>query len=162
MKRYLAVVGLALVGSGSIATPASAGGQHCKNIKAQFSSNVLLSGCTSVVGLCTTGTVQNGPLTSTFSFTALGLGPTAGMPGVEPPTTLSLSGSVVFDLGADGQVFSADVGIFDSARGLFTEVHRINGGTGKFVGATGELFGFGFARPDGSGFDGELRGTVCY
>ncbi len=114
MKRYLAVVGLALVGSGSIATPASAGGQHCKNIKAQFSSNVLLSGCTSVVGLCTTGTVQNGPLSSTFSFTALGLGPTAGMPGVEPPTTLSLSGAVVFDL-ADGSTSISSVLCFEPA-----------------------------------------------
>ncbi|MFO0724306.1 MAG: hypothetical protein U1E65_11015 [Myxococcota bacterium] len=145
-----------------MAREASAGGQHCKSINAQFSSNILLSGCTSPVGLCTAGTVDNGQLRGTFSFTALGLAPFAGMPGVEAPTTLSLSGAVVFNLGGGDTVTSSDVGIFDSALGLETEVHRINGGTGRYAGATGELFGSGFARPDGSGFDGELHGTVCY
>ncbi len=53
----------------------------------------------------------------------------------------------------------SDAGVFDTARGTFSELWRVESGTGLLAGATGDLFAFGFATETGLG--GDVRGHVC-
>lgn len=56
-----------------------------------------------------------------------------------------------------------NVGIFDFATGLFTEIARIdpNASTGRFAGATGVLFTSGKTADGGATFQSKIIGEIC-
>ena len=139
-------------------------GGRCKQIRARFMNTIVTEGCTSPVGLCTAGEstgsrLLNGPNT----FTAFGLVPSAGLPGIVPETTVSFAGERVMRTERGTLTLSA-VGVFDTAptaMGEFDELETVIGGTGRFAGATGTLHLFGRSTADGSGFLGNIRGEIC-
>src|SRR5215469_5100989 len=86
------------------------------------------SGCPSPVGICTTGTIAGGPLKGTTSFTALAL-----IPG-PAPSTMAYTGTLTIATD-QGTLNISDVGVLDQANTVFSEIDRIQGGTGIFSGA---------------------------
>ena len=143
-------------------------GNKCKNIRAKIDTTLLApESCTdSPVALCTQGKITHSwLLRGTTSFNALDLSPSAGLttftPPVEPASTLSYGGELVITT-RFGTLTISDVGVFDTALGIFSEVDRITSGTGIFEGSTGNLFIFGDVKEDGSGFTGDIRGEICF
>lgn len=133
----------------------------CIPVHATINALFVTAGCTSPVGLCTAGQLSgSGILNGSTSFTALGIAPAAGITGIEPDTTLSYHG-VLEVTTRHGTLAISDIGVFDQAVGVYSEVDRITAGTGRFENATGTLFIHGDAYSDGSGFDGEVRGQIC-
>jgi len=112
--------------------------------------------CNSPVGFCAAGTFKgNHGFKGTSFFSAISFNPIANdpqgrqvVPGVSTYTT------------EDGSITISDVSVFDTARGTFSGVGRIVQGTGRFAGATGDVFTAGHALPDGS-FTNELNGEIC-
>jgi len=144
-------------------------GTPCFDVRATISVRFATDACDSVVGLCTRGTVRSrgaGFLRGTTRFRATGLGggvvgeASIVTPPAEPPTTWAYSGELSIAT-ALGTLELEDAGVFDTARGTFTELNRAVGGTGVFRGATGDLFIFGYAHDDFGGFDGTIRGDLC-
>ncbi len=133
----------------------------CIPVRAKIESTFVTDGCESPVGLCTEGRVTRGGfLNGKTSFVALGAAPSAGLEGVEPETTLSYSGELKVST-RHGSWKTSDVGVFDQAAGTFSELDRVVEGTGKFKNASGQLFIYGNATADGSGFTGDIRGEIC-
>ena len=133
----------------------------CIPVHATINALFVTAGCTSPVGLCTAGQLSgSGILNGSTRFTALGIAPAAGITGIEPDTTLSYHG-VLEVATRHGTLSISDIGVFDQAVGVYSEVDRITAGTGRFENATGTLFIHGDAFSDGSGFDGEVRGQIC-
>ena len=117
--------------------------------------------CQSPFLLCTAGKIVGaGPLNGASTFTTLGLAPSAGMPGVVPPTTLSYAGALVITT-RHGQIQLGDVGILDQGNLVFTEIDQVQGGTGSFAGKTGTWFISGPIIDNGTGFRGEIDGQLC-
>lgn len=136
-------------------------GQQLHPVTAWISASFTSAGCASPIGLCTAGTIRGvGPLDGATFFTTYAAAPSAGMPAVEPATTLSYAGQLVITT-AQGSLTISDVGVFDQARLMFSEIDRVSSGTGLFAGASGRLFSFGDA-PNGTGFEGPLVGSLCY
>lgn len=163
---FVAAACLLLVASSASATDTSS--QVCIPVYAELSASFYSLDCTSAVGLCTSGTVTTltGHPIGHMEYTAGGLGgapvgeASIVTPAIEPATTWSYAGQLVIST-AIGQVTTSDVGVLDTVSGAFTEFNRIESGTGYFSDATGTLFISGFAFPDGSGFAGDIRGTIC-
>lgn len=131
----------------------------CAPINAQLDGSIVP--CTeSPVGFCAVGAVSSGLLKGTKAAVYLGASPSAGMPGVEPQTTISYSASQVFHTDK-GDLQMSVVGVSDYARLVFTEVARITGGTGLFANATGNLFISGTFAPDGISFQSRVTGEIC-
>jgi len=150
-----------------VVNAASIGAAHaeeerlCLPVHANINSEFTGTGCESPVGLCTEGMITNGGfLNGKTFFTALSVAAAAGMPGVEPETTLSYSGFLEVQTG-HGDLQIQDVGISETATGTFSEIERIVGGTGRFAEASGTLFIYGDATADGTGFTGTIRGEMC-
>jgi hypothetical protein len=63
-----------------------------------------------------------------------------------------------------GVVKTHNVGIFDVATGLFSEIARIdpNASTGNFAGATGVLYINGTSADGGATFQAEIPGEICF
>jgi len=143
-------------------------GARCFDTRATISVRFVTEGCTSVVGMCIAGRIRSrhGILSGTTAFQATGLGggvvgePSIVFPPAEPPTTWSYSGQLAVT-GPLGTLDLEDVGVFDTARGTFTEMNRVMGGTGVWRDATGDLFIYGHAHDDFGGFDGTIRGQIC-
>lgn len=152
------VFALSLIGTRTVAAE---NGGMCIPIHAKIRSTFFAEGCYSPVRLCTTGEItEGGILNGTTEFTALSLAPAAGMSGVEPDTTLSYSGLLKITT-THGMLLIRDVGMFDTAKGVFSELDRITEGTERFSGASGTLFIYGTASADGTGFGGSIRGEIC-
>ncbi len=133
----------------------------CIPIHAKIESYYSADGCDSPVELCTKGQItQGGILNGSTEFTALSVSQSAGMYGVEPVTTLSYSGELRITT-KHGMLTVWDVGVFDTARGVFSELDRITGGTERFAGASGTLYIYGPSTADGSGFIGSIKGEIC-
>ncbi len=135
--------------------------ETCIPVQAKINAQFNVAGCTSPVGLCTTGQItEGGILNGETRFTALSIATAAGMHGIEPDSTLSYHG-VLEIITKDGALYMRDVGVFDQSVRVFSEVDRITAGIGRFETARGTLFIYGNAFEDGSGFDGEVRGQIC-
>ena len=119
------------------------------NITSTFANG---SGCPSPVGICTTGAIASGPLKGTTSFTALALTPGPA------PSTLAYTGTLTIATD-QGTLNISDVGVLDQANAVFSEIDRIQGGTGIFSGATGVLFISG--KETTTGFEGKVTGNLC-
>src|SRR5688500_1377146 len=143
-------------------------GTRCVDVRASIEVRFTTDGCTSPVGMCTAGEVRSrgGVLVGRSSFQATGLGggvvgeASIVTPPAEPASTWSYSGELAI-AGPLGTLELEDVGVFDTARGTFTEMNRVMGGTGIWRDATGDLFIYGHAHDDFGGFDGTIRGQVC-
>lgn len=145
----------------SVRIVAAEGNGMCIPVHAKIQSTFFAEGCSSPVGLCTTGEItESGLLNGSTSFVALGMSPAAGMPGAEPDTTLSYSGLLKITTRL-GVLTIRDAGVFDTARGVFSEIERITEGTERFFNASGTLFIYGTAFADGTGFSGSIKGEVC-
>ena len=158
--NFLLVVIIAMsvfAGRQALASP----DETCIPVQAKIKALFNIAGCTSPVGLCTTGQITGGGiLNGETRFTALSIAPAAGMTGIEPDSTLSYHG-VLEIITRDGVLYIRDVGVFDQDVRVYSEVDRITAGIGRFENASGTLFIYGNAFEDGSGFDGEVRGQVC-
>ena len=144
------------VSMAAIALLAACGGQADPNcdgvntaIVTTYSSD---PGCTSPVGVCTTGTVSSGDLAGTTWFTALTLNP-----GPSPDLHL-YTGDLVITT-ASGTVTLRDSGMLNSATGYFFEVQQVVSATGAQMGSSGMLISEGLATS--TGFQGSLSGSLC-
>lgn len=109
-----------------------------------------LTGPTTTVSQIIGGGLLHGTTTAVLNFTG-GEGDVAFYDGTLELTTKH--GVVYYDL------FN---GTFNLATGEFTADSAITGGTGRFDGATGDLYFHGFVLADGvSFFDDEISGSVC-
>ncbi|MEP6496015.1 MAG: hypothetical protein ABJF01_25265 [bacterium] len=130
-----------LMGTGAVSPEHS--DKKCKKLEAQIIAVPLTTGCTSAFGLCTAGTIDgNQGLHGTTRFVADGITPS---PATAPdgPATIAYSG-VIHIVTQNGTLDVRDTGVFDTATGtptggLFVSFDRIDGGTGRFAGATGTL-----------------------
>ena len=155
---FLCIVAMAgFAGRQALASP----DELCIPVHATIKAVFVLADCDSPVGLCTTGQISGGGiLNGNTRFTALGIAPAAGITGIEPDSTLSYHGVLEITT-RHGTLTISDIGVFDQLVGVFSEVDRITAGSGRFENASGTLFIHGNAFPDGSGFDGEVRGQIC-
>jgi hypothetical protein len=109
-------------------------------------------GCTSPVGLCTTGTIAYGDLIGTTQFTVAAMGP-----GPSPDTVL-YSGDLVITT-ATGTITLRDHGLLDSTTAYYIEMQQVASGTGAYAQRTGMLVSQGMATQ--TGFEGQLNGSIC-
>ncbi len=170
-RRLLSVaatVALTLTLTSATASAEDSDGQLCVPVHAQMTAYFFSEGCNSPVGMCTAGNVTSwtGQTLGVASYTAQGVGGGAVgeasvvTPPVEAATTWTYAGDLVITTSYGELVFS-DVGVFDTAGGAFTEFDRLESGTGLFEHASGTIFINGFGFSDGSGFQSDMRGTVC-
>lgn len=130
---------------------------HFQEINAKIEGRLIPSE-RSPVGFGAVGTVTTGLLKGSKEAVYTAAVPTAGIPS-EPPTTLSYLATQFFHTD-HGDLDMSVVGISDNARLVFTEIARITGGTGRFAGATGELFISGTLGADGFTFEGQITGRI--
>jgi len=158
MKRCVAVLlGVVFLFAAS-APPATA---QCQTINATDDSVLLPPGpaCPSPVAFCASSDrVQgNHGFRGTFFFSALSFDPIPS----DPLGRLAVSGISTFTL-PDGTVTISDVSAFDVQAGTFAGVGRITSGTGRFAGATGDVFTAGRTDASGTAFTTETRLEICY
>ena len=161
MTRGLAAVALLM----TMAVPAAAaddsdkrdGRPACTTFFTTEEWELVTTGCASPVGFCAEGAFKgNRGFRGTVLFSALSFDPIVSdalgrlvVPGESTYTT------------ANGAFTVSDVSVFDVAAGTFSGIGRITGGTGRFAGATGNVFTAGHALPDGVSFDNETTAEVC-
>ena len=141
-----------------MAAPAAFASSQCKTFVAEQHDKLTTDGCTSPIGFCAGGTFKgnHGFRGNTFS-SALSFDPILSdplgrlvVPGVSTYTT------------DDGTLTISDVSVFDTTRGTFAGVGRITEGTGRFAGATGDIFTTGHVSPDGLSFTTDMTGEICF
>jgi hypothetical protein len=98
---------------------------ECKDINADLAGPIFPCSA-SPVELCSAGTTASGLLKGAKEAVYRGLAPSAGMPGVEAPTTLSYSGTSIFHT-KDGDITTSFVGVIDTITLVFTEISRVTG-----------------------------------
>lgn len=130
------------------------GNNECESINTQINSTFSTSGCTSPIGICTTGTIASGLLKGTTSFTALSLGPGPA----SAPGTMVYTGSLSITTD-QGTLNISDVGVLDTTNFVFSEIDRVDNSTGIFASAKGVLFISGNETP--TGFTGKVTGNLC-
>ena len=172
MKRFAQIVGGALsiviVGSTLLLVPqknaiGASPSITCRPVHGTIHSVFTTQNCTSPVGLCTVGTISDaGILDGATTFTALGVAPSAGIPGgVEPPANLSYSGQLTI-AASNGTLITHDLGVLDASHLAFTEIERPFSGTGIFANPVSSVFFISGSIVDNrNGFQGDLTGTVC-
>jgi hypothetical protein len=147
----------------------AAAGSHrrCHPVDATFTSGLVgPPECTSMLG-CAEGTIRHDALLKGSMFvTLLEYAP---LPASVPQSVISVTTSRSLEPRRGGSLSAEGYGVFETASGfitgdftdsLFSEVNFITGGTGRFTGATGTLYQFGWATGPAS-FAGEIHGTVC-
>ncbi len=122
----------------------------CEPTLGPITSTLVGAGCTSPVGICTTGTISAGPLTGTTFFSA---------------TSLEVRGQVLFFCGvftvftATGVASYDTCGTLNQTTGKFEETFTLTSGAGSFTDATSRLVSTGSSTP--TGFEGNFEGVVC-
>jgi len=129
----------------------------CKPIHAVQRDVLVTEGCPSPIGFCAGGTITgNHGLRGASFFSAVSFN---SIPG-EAPTRQVVPGISTFTTN-QGVITISDVSVFDTERGTFAGVGHIVEGTGRFAGATGDVFTFGRLLPDGS-FVTDVAGEICW
>ena len=157
-----------LLGTAFLSVPsAPAAAPHCQTIIAHDDSALIPPGpdCPSPVGFCAASDrVQgNHGFRGTFFFQALAFEPIAS----DPLGRLVVSGVSTFTT-PDGTLTISDVSVFDpaapqgSGTGTFSGIGRITGGTGRFAGATGDVFTAGRTREGGTAFTTDTTLEICF
>jgi hypothetical protein len=142
----------------AIAAPGAYARSQCKTIFAVQHDRLVTEGCTSPIGFCAGGTFQgNHGFRGNFFFSALSFDAIVSdplgrlvVPGVSTYTT------------DDGKLTISDVSVFDTARGTFAGVGRVTEGTGRFAGATGDVFTTGHVSSDGLNFTTDMTAEICF
>src|SRR5262245_59592036 len=132
-------------------------GSQCKTFVAEQRDNLITNGCTSPIGFCAGGTFKgNHGFRGTSFFCAISFDPILSdvlgrlvVPGVSTYTT------------DDGTLTISDVSVFDTPRGTFAGIGRVTSGTGRFAGATGDIFTTGHVAPDGLSFTTDVTAEIC-
>jgi hypothetical protein len=140
-----------------IAAPVALANTRCRTIVAVQHDRLTTDGCTSPIGFCAEGTFRGSHgFRGNFFFSAISFDPVVSdsvgrlaVPGVSTYTT------------DDGRLTISDVSVFDTTRGTFAGVGRITEGTGRFAGATGDIFTTGRVSADGLSFTTLMTGEVC-
>ena len=153
-KMKVAAIFLLIV----MAVPAAFASSQCKTIFAVQDDHLVTEGCTSPIAFCAGGTFKgNHGFRGNFFFTALNFDPIVSdplgrlvVPGVSTYTT------------DDGKLTISDVSVFDTVRGTFAGVGRITEGTGRFNGATGNVFTTGHVSADGLSFTTDMTAEICF
>jgi len=107
----------------------------------------------SPIGLCTTGTIDSGPLAGTTRFRALTF-----VPAGNSPFVFHYTGQLEITT-RSGTVRINDFGVINMQADVFAELDKVTGGTGRFAGATGTLVSQGTAV--NGAFSGSLVGAIC-
>lgn len=132
----------------------------CKIVNTRLDGSSYICGESSI-GICAEGTISSGILKGTKLAVY-----TAGAPGAglftESPEVASYSADAVFTT-KHGELHLSQLGVTDPINQIFTELNRVVGGTGRFSGATGELYISGtLDTPElVTGFESRVIGTVC-
>jgi hypothetical protein len=143
---------IAIAAQGAFANPL------CKRFFAVQQDKLITEGCSSPINFCAGGTFTgNHGFSGNFFFSALSFDPIPSdplgrlvVPGVSSYTT------------SEGKLTISDVSVFDTARGTFAGVGRITEGTGRFTGATGDVFTTGRVSPDGVNFTTDMTAEICF
>ncbi len=129
----------------------------CKPVFARQQDGLVTDGCPSPVGFCAGGTIRgNQGLHGTSFFSALGVHPIPD----DPLTRQAVPGISTYTTD-EGVLTISDVSVFDVVRGTFAGVVQIAEGTGRFAGASGDIFTFGRVTPDGTSFRTTVTGELC-
>ncbi len=125
---------------------------NCKNLKGNLSVVNNFDGTTS--GTITRGEKLNGTTRATFS--------SAPIPTPDASTISYIDNFSVTT--QKGILATSNVAIYDTGRGLFSEIARIdpNVSTGDFAGATGVLFINGQTTDGGVTFQAGIEGEICF
>ena len=132
----------------------------CKIVNTQLNGSSFICG-ESPIAICADGVITSGILKGTKMAIY-----TAGAPGAglftESPLVASYSADAVFTT-KHGDLHLSQLGVTDTIRQAFTELNRVVGGTGRFSGATGELFIYGTLNTPEltTAFESRVVGTVC-
>ncbi len=153
------------ISPGNVAADRDAHAIKCKKLHAQILAVATTEGCTSVVGLCTAGTIEgNRGVNGTTYFTADSIerGPATAL---DAASTVSYSGLLVITT-QHGTLTSRDTGVFNTVpagttttAGFFSSYDHVESGTGRFENATG-TFVTGGHTVDGQ-LESEVQGEIC-
>ena len=128
----------------------------CKPIVAIQRDVLITENCPSPIGFCAGGTITgNHGLRGTTFFSAVSFDPIVN----DSHGRLVVPGQSTFTTD-DGVLQISDVSVFDVARGTFSGIGKITNGTGKWEGATGDIFTTGRVGPNGS-FTTDTTGEIC-
>lgn len=135
----------------------------CKPIRAEIVSAATTAGCTSPIGLCTTGTIDgNHGLEGSTYLTTDSFAPG---PDTAPNRATMFSYSGLLQISTrHGTLTTRDTGIFDplpTGSGSFSSFDIVTGGTGKYAGFTGLLYVAGKTLPGTGQFVSTVSGTLC-
>lgn len=143
---------IAMMGSTAVA------GSDCKTIFAEQNDRLIIEGCMSPIGFCAGGTFKgNHGFRGNFFFSALSFDPIVS----DPLVRLVVPGVSTYTTD-DGVLTISDVSVFDTTRGTFAGVGRITQGTGRFNGATGNVFTTGHVSADGLSFTTDTVAEICF
>lgn len=168
---FVAVIGFAVIVAFSPKATATrprppAPEEACFPLAGAIRVEMNMTGCTSPVGLCTSGTFRSPFVSGTTRFRASGLGgqpmgeASIVSPPSEPTTTWSYAGELTISTRI-GDLVLRDVGVLDTVAGTFTELNRPVSGTGTFAGATGNVYISGTVTGGVTGFEGRVTGNLC-
>ncbi len=143
----------------------SARAADCKPVRGLYTSTLQDKGCTSPVGICTSGKLT-GDIEGTYVFT---------MTDSLPQNPYDPGHAITFYKGASavspksgGTINLRDYGTVDmrqpppaDAPGLQAALLTVEGGTGRWVEATGYLQLVGGRNPETGAVEGEYRGALC-
>jgi hypothetical protein len=163
MTMFAVVACLISTAGPDMAVAVANGTARCHDVDADFTSQLTTEGCTSPLGLCASGTIKHDPLIKGPMFVTINnAAPSAGMPEIEPPSVLSVSGerNLTPLRGGTLSLHVIGIGIFGTSLEMFDELNIITKGTGRFRGATGTLHVAGRATSSTT-FAGEMTGRIC-
>ncbi len=172
MKQLLnmALVSIALLAGGGLFLTNQVAADECETVKMELVTQTVtpdnpnnIAPCTSPIPFCTEGTLA-GDLEGNVHYNILSLNPISNPLPKLANVVRYLADSTWFL--EDGTVQIEEVGVFDplpGGTGRFASVQVITGGTGAFVGATGELTlaGDTIDHPPNTFFPQRLTGTIC-
>jgi hypothetical protein len=148
---------LSLLAAGLLSSAsASAHETGCRDVHGTLSSEAVGSPCDSAIGLCTAGTLDDGNLHATFSFSGDSFS-------VSDPTIpmFHYTGPDVFVLASGSTVIGMSDGFVNGVDGALTDTITISGGTGSFSNASGTIVVTGnFDLGAGTGHS-TFTGRIC-
>ncbi len=154
LKSRIVAASLLILMAASVASA----NPQCKSIFAAQQDRLTTEGCSSPVGFCASGTFTgNHGFRGNFFFSALSFDPIVS----DPLGRLVVPGISTYTT-SDGVLTISDVSVFDVVRGTFAGVGRITSGTGRFAGATGDIFTTGRVSADGLSLTTELSSEICF
>jgi hypothetical protein len=158
ITRRIRALAIAVFTTALIASPARAD-QNCKPVVGSFEAHLVLTGCTSPIGLCTAGRVWGG-IQGSYEFAMASAVPTGES---DVPTILFFTGHSRVTLKSGDIVAGTDTGAIDLPPGAggFVSLITFKGGAGAMSNATGQIRLRGDFDPAAGTTSGDYFGTVC-